>query len=156
MREASEITIRPALISDLELIQDFNARMAMETENLSLDREVLKRGVLRAFESHELSRYFVAVLDKQVVGQLMVTFEVSDWRDGVIWWIQSVYVVPEFRNKGVFRRLFEFVEAKAKGSSKVKALRLYVDKGNTSAIQTYRILGLSTSHYELMEKSLEQ
>src|SRR5712691_6339755 len=112
------ITIRPARPQDASTLIDFNAAMALETENLKLDRDVLSRGVRAGLANPTEARYFVAELEGRIVGQLMLTLEWSDWRDGEIWWIQSVYVDPDFRRRGVFKSLYRHAEhlAREKGA----------------------------------------
>jgi ribosomal protein S18 acetylase RimI-like enzyme len=145
------MAVRRATSADAVCLIDFNARMALETENLTLDRATLEAGVRAILEDSAKGFYFVAEIDGRVVGQLMITFEWSDWRNGNIWWIQSVYVLPEYRRRGVFRAMFEHVEHEARGAG-VVGLRLYVEQHNAAAQGTYQRLGMSLSHYQLMEK----
>ena len=145
--------IRPARVEDVETIVDFNARMAQETEGLGLDRSTLSAGVRAVFEKPTGARYFVAEIDGRVVGQLMLTDEWSDWRNGPIWWIQSVYVAPEFRGCGVFRALYQHVEALAREQG-AAGLRLYVEQDNAAAQRTYERLGMTMTHYRVMERML--
>src|SRR5687767_2743552 len=102
-----KLQIRDATLADAATIADFNQRLAMETEDKRLDDATLRRGVQRLLADGTRGRYFVACRDGQIVGQLMITYEWSDWRDGQIWWLQSVYVVSECRRQGVFRQLHE-------------------------------------------------
>jgi ribosomal protein S18 acetylase RimI-like enzyme len=147
------VSVRSAAIDDLKTIVDFNARMARETENLELDRAVLTRGVRAALMDPHKALYFVAETDGSIVGQLMITREWSDWRDGDIWWIQSVYVAEPARRGGVFRALFTHVEGLARRQG-VVAVRLYVEHRNAVAQATYERLGMHRSHYVIMEKPL--
>ena len=142
--------IRDARPDDLAVLVDYNARLAAETENLTLDRAVLEAGVRNGLADPARARCFVAELDGRVAGQLMLTHEWSDWRNGDIWWIQSVYVAAEFRRRGVFRALFEHVRRLARESG-VVGLRLYVERNNAPARATYLGLGLAETHYVLME-----
>jgi GNAT superfamily N-acetyltransferase len=142
--------IRDARTEDLAVLVDYNARLAAETENLTLDRAVLEAGVRNGLADPARARYFVAEIDGRVAGQLMLTHEWSDWRNGDIWWIQSVYVAAEFRRRGVFRALFEHVRRLARASG-VVGLRLYVERNNAPARATYLGLGLTETHYVLME-----
>jgi GNAT superfamily N-acetyltransferase len=142
--------IRDAHTEDLAVLVDYNARLAAETENLTLDRAVLEAGVRNGLADPARARYFVAEIDGRVAGQLMLTHEWSDWRNGDIWWIQSVYVAAEFRRRGVFRALFEHVRRLARASG-VVGLRLYVERNNAPARATYLGLGLTETHYVLME-----
>jgi len=140
----TEVTCRPGEPRDAEAIVDFNARMAIETERLTLDRDVLQRGVTKALADPAKGRYLVA----EVAG---VTLEWSDWRDGQIWWIQSVYVEPAHRGRGVFRRLYEATRAAARHAGAV-GLRLYVERDNAAARATYAKLGMGMTHYRVMEE----
>ncbi|HEX7376147.1 MAG TPA: GNAT family N-acetyltransferase [Pirellulales bacterium] len=145
------ITVRDASREDAATLVDFNIRLAHESENKRLDRETVVRGVGLALAKPELCRYFVADIGNQVVGQTMVTFEWSDWRAGVFWWIQSVYVVPEHRRAGVFRSLFMHVHQLAQSDPDACGLRLYVEKQNAVAQDVYQRLGMSPSGHWLLE-----
>ena len=144
------ITIRAARLGDAPTLVDFNAAMALETEHLTLDRDILSRGVRAGLADLAKARYFVAETDGRIVGQLMLTLEWSDWRDGEIWWIQSVYVHADFRRRGVFKGLYKYVEQLARTSGAV-GLRLYVEKHNLAAQSTYARLGMRMSEYLVME-----
>ncbi len=146
------ITIRKAESADAATIVDFNCRLAEESEGKTLDRERIGAGVAAALADRHKALYYLACDGDQVVGQLMITWEWSDWRNGWFWWIQSVYVRPEARRRGVFRALFEHVLHSAKGDPEVIGLRLYVEENNHRAQQTYRKLGLTPTHYGLMER----
>ncbi len=143
------ITIRRATIDDLETVVRYNAALADETEDKSLDRSVLTSGVRRGLEDDSVCAYYIAEVNGEPVGQTAITFEWSDWRNGLFWWIQSVYVDARFRRKGVFRALYAHVQAKAQPD--VCGLRLYVIRENTRAIDTYRNLGMTVSDYLLCE-----
>jgi GNAT superfamily N-acetyltransferase len=146
--------IRTATQNDADVIADFNIRLAWETEALKLDPEVVRRGVAALFTDAGKGIYFIADIDRKIAGQLMITYEWSDWRDGNIWWIQSVYVKEEFRGRGVFRALFEYVEKLAEAAPEVCALRLYMDKHNDQARRVYCKLGMIESSYVVFEKGL--
>jgi len=143
--------IRPGEARDADTIADFNAAMAAETEHLTLDRPTLLAGVRAALADANKARYFVADAGGRVVGQLMLTREWSDWRNGDIWWIQSVYVRPDFRGRGVFKALYRHVQQLARGEGAV-GLRLYVEKENAAAQKTYESLGMTPTHYLVMEE----
>lgn len=145
------ITIREAHKEDISILVQNNLALAKETEALDLDENVLTEGVQQALIRNEC-HYFVALIGEQVVGQTMITYEWSDWRNGIIWWIQSVYVLPEHRKKGVFRALFKHIENLSQANSKVKALRLYVINNNDVGQKTYKSLGMSDSGYIVFEK----
>lgn len=144
-------TIRPALLSDAPTLTAFNAAMALETEQLTLDPALLAAGVLAGLADPNKARYFVAEADGRVVGQLMLTLEWSDWRNGVIWWIQSVYIEPSARRQGVFTTLYRHVEQLAKAAGAV-GLRLYVEQHNHAGQQTYKQLGMKLTEYRVMER----
>ena len=147
----SEINIREANKGDLAILVQNNQALAKETEALLLDKDVLREGIEQALKREEC-HYFVAVIGEKVVGQTMITYEWSDWRNGIMWWIQSVFVSPEFRRRGVFRALFYHVEQLAKKHSDVKTLRLYVMKNNLPGKNTYEALGMTNSGYVVFEK----
>ena len=143
--------IREATLDDHSVIVSYNLALAEETEHKTLARAPLQAGVQKGLERPDLCRYFVVERDGQVVAQAMVTFELTDWRGGVFWWLQSVYVHPRHRQVGVFRRLYNHIEACAKAESDVVGLRLYVEDDNFSAQNVYRALGMSSTSYKLME-----
>ena len=146
-----DIIIREACDADLKTLVDFNRALAEESENLSLDKDILQLGIIKAMELKDCN-YFVAELNGDLVGQSMITSEWSDWRNGVIWWIQSVYVNPDLRKRGVFTNIFKYIESLAKTKPKVKALRLYVMRSNKLGIKTYEALGMKNSGYIVYEK----
>ena len=148
---SSDTIIRPASLDDLEQIVEFNRRMAAETEHKTLSLDVLGRGVRAVLTDAAVGRYFVACRDEQVIGQLLLTLEWSDWRNGQIWWIQSVYVRPEHRQSGVFRMLYTHVEELARETPGVVGLRLYVEQANLAAQQTYKKLGMRPTGYLVFE-----
>ena len=147
-----QIEIRAALHEDASTLVAFNLRMARETEDRQLDVAVLTSGVDAVLEDAKRGFYLVAEVGGKVVGSLMVTTEWSDWRNGAIWWIQSVYVSPEFRRRGVFRSLYEEVRERARNSKRVCGCRLYVERENTSAQATYTQLGLTETKYKVFEE----
>jgi GNAT superfamily N-acetyltransferase len=140
----------------VEVLVDFSAAMALETEGLTLDRERLRRGTLAVLESSARGFYLVAErlgrASKEVVGQLLVTYEWSDWRNATFWWIQSVYVHPNWRRRGVYRRMHEAVLTQARARKDVCGLRLYVERGNRMAQAAYRQVGLTPSAYRVFEE----
>jgi len=146
------IHIRRATLDDRETITDFNAAMAVESESKLLDRDTLSAGVDAALGDPGKCLYFVGEMDGRIVGQTMVTFEWSDWRNGVFWWIQSVYVAPSFRRRGVFKALHQHIRELARGDPAVCGLRLYVHKDNHRAIGTYESLGMELSPYLVCEE----
>lgn len=148
------LEIRDARSDDHALIVSWNEALARESENMELDVTTLARGVSHALENPSQARYYIAELGGVPAGQLMLTQEWSDWRNGVFWWIQSVYVAESFRGRGVFRGLYEHVSGLARDASGVCGLRLYVHTGNTVAIEVYRRLGMGDGHYRVMEAAL--
>jgi GNAT superfamily N-acetyltransferase len=146
------IAVRDATPADADLIVAFNRRLALESEDKVLDEATLRAGVARGLSHPELCRYFVALADGRVVGTTMLTFELTDWRDGVLWWLQSVFVEPEYRRHGVFRALYDHIEALARRSPDVRGLRLYVHRDNGRAMRTYENVGMAKADYEFYEK----
>jgi GNAT superfamily N-acetyltransferase len=146
-------TIRRAGPADAATVVEFNQRLARETEGKTLDPAVLTAGVAAALaDPDQKGPYFLAVEGDVPVGQLGLTFEWSDWRNGWFWWIQSVYVVREARGRGVFRALYEHVAEMARRDPSVAGLRLYVERDNHPAQQTYRRLGMEALSYLLFER----
>ena len=146
-----DIIIRQASLSDTPVIAEFNIRLAMETEDLRLDAACVNAGVAAILGDPTKGIYYVAEVGGTVAGQLMVTYEWSDWRNGNLWWIQSVYVKHEFRRLGVFRQLFRHLESVARGRPDVRGLRLYMHVDNSKARQTYENLGMHQTRYEVFE-----
>lgn len=142
--------IRPADSRDLEAVARANVALARETESISLDLQRTICGVRAAIEDPSRGRYLLADIDGRVVGQLLLTREWSDWRDGWYWWIQSVWIAPEARRRGVFRALYARVLEEAR-AERVLAVKLYVDRDNARAQATYRALGMEQARYELFE-----
>ena len=153
--ERHTIHIRRAKVTDIDTIVDFNAAMGRETENVILPRQRLKSGVTAIFEDSTKGFYIMAECDGKVVGQIMINYEWSDWRNATFWWVQSVYVLPGYRRAGGFRSLFEHIKHMAENASNVCGFRLYVEKNNHLAKQAYEGLGMEESHYELYEMLLD-
>jgi len=141
----SDITIRRGELSDVATIADYNVAMASETEATVLEPETVRAGVKALIEQPGLGFYLVAEADHQVVGTLLVTTEWSDWRNGAYWWIQSVYVAPAFRRQGIYRQLYDQVKTLS-NESNVCGYRLYVERDNQVAQNTYRSQGMRESH----------
>ena len=146
-----QLHVRDATLADAATIAEFNGLLALESENKRLDPDVLARGVRLALRRPELCRYFLAEVEGRIAAQTMLTYEWSDWRAGVFWWIQSVYVVHQRRGQGVFRALFEHIETLAMSTSEVCGLRLYVEEHNAPAIATYSRMGMTPSGHRLYE-----
>ena len=146
----SKIIIRPARPEDIATIVRFNVALADESERLRLDPQTVEAGVRRMFSDPALGRYFLAVSSTgERLGQLMITTEWSDWRNCMIWWLQSVYTAREHRSRGVFRALCEYVLGEAREAG--CRVRLYVERDNSRAIAAYRALGFDHSGYDVME-----
>jgi GNAT superfamily N-acetyltransferase len=145
------VSYREAKPGDAASIVEFQIAMARETEELDLDRATCTDGVAAVFANADRGRYFVAERDGRVVGSLLITYEWSDWRNGTVWWIQSVYVVPELRGQGVYAGLYTFVQSIVNGDPSIKGIRLYVDRRNTRAQQVYTRLGMNGEHYAVFE-----
>ena len=142
---------RGAQPSDRDVLVDFQIAMARETEDVDLDDEICTKGVEAVLADASLGRYYVAEVDGRVVGSLLLTFEWSDWRNGMVWWIQSVYVIPEMRGQRVYAGLYEHVKRLARADESVRGIRLYVDRRNTRAQEVYTRLGMNGEHYQVFE-----
>ncbi len=147
------ITIRRATPADAPTIVEFNRRLAEESESKTLDPAVLRAGVAAALaDPDRKGPYFLAVEGAKVLGQMQITYEWSDWRNGWAWWIQGVYVLPEARRRGVFRALYDHVYQLAKQDPEVITLRLYVERDNHAAQQTYLRMGMEWMSYLMLHK----
>jgi GNAT superfamily N-acetyltransferase len=150
-----DILIRNAEATDWAAIAEFNRALAVETEDKDLDWDIVSAGVRRLLADVGKGRYFIAEHAGRIVGTTMITYEWSDWRDGWIWWIQSVYVPPDVRGRGVFARLYRHVEA-CTAAAGVRAVRLYVLEGNTRARAIYAKLGMRESGYIVLESAASE
>jgi GNAT superfamily N-acetyltransferase len=150
--KAGVAEIRFAEVEDAEIIAQFNCELAEETEDDELDLVTVTRGVTRFLQGAGAGFYIIAEIDKRIIGCLMVTHEWSDWRDGNLWWIQSVYVKAKVRRQGVFRSLFHWVQERAKVEADVCGIRLYVERDNERAQQTYESLGMKQKPYRIYER----
>jgi len=150
---AQELVIRTAERGDAAVIAGFNIVVAAETEGKQLDEAVAAKGAVGLFDKPQYGFYIVAEKAGELVGSLMITYEWSDWRNGVYWWIQSAYVKPEFRGVGVFTAIYEYVRARAKEQAGVCGLRLYVEKENATAQRLYERLGMIEKSYKVYEES---
>ncbi len=144
--------LRKGTPKDTEALVAFNQAMAQETEGLALDSDTLSRGVSTLLENPAKGFYLVAEIEGEIAGSLMVTFEWSDWRAADYYWIQSVYIKPEHRQKGIYRALYQEVKTLAEKQGGAASFRLYVEQENTRAQQTYQSLGMSQSHYLMYEE----
>ena len=152
LQMTDSISIRQGLTSDADRLAEFNSSMAFETEGIKLLPEVIGAGVNRLISDPNLGYYLVAESEGQIVASLMVTTEWSDWRNGLFWWIQSVYVIPEFRRKGLYRKLYEKVKELAAADPSICGFRLYVEKENTVAQRTYENVGMHETEYKMYEE----
>jgi GNAT superfamily N-acetyltransferase len=143
--------IRQAIETDSASIVEFQLAMAMETEQLELHEPTVIKGVAAVFADQSKGIYYVAELHGQVVGSLLTTFEWSDWRNGTVLWIQSVYVRPEFRKRSIFSRLYKHIQEMVASNHDLRGIRLYADKTNTSAHGVYEHLGMTAEHYQMYE-----
>lgn len=146
-----DATIRDADPEDAEIIAEFNARLASESEGMRLAPDLVEPGVKAMLADHSKGRYWVAEADDRIIGQIMVTYEWSDWRNGMIWWIQSVYVHGDYRRRGVFSALYRHVESLARRDPGVCGIRLYVEHENARAQRTYESLGMAMTDYRVMQ-----
>ena len=156
------ISIRNATRADIDRIAEFQQAMALETENRTLDPAVSTPGITAIFDDPLKGFYIVAVSSSdegsagEVVGSLLITYEWSDWSNANHWWIQSVYVDAAWRRRGVYRTMYEHILALTRDRSDICSIRLYVERTNTIAQQTYKTLGMSHSHYDMYEIDLTQ
>ncbi len=145
------MNVRKATINDLQSIVSFQLAMANETEGIDLDKATVEKGVEAVLLDSNKGNYYVAEINKQVVSSLLTTFEWSDWRNGTILWIQSVYVLPDFRRKGVYRSMYSYIKEMVLNNDKLNGIRLYADKSNYPAQKTYETLGMNQDHYVTFE-----
>ena len=148
--------IRAAELTDIETIQSFQLLLARESEGILLDKEVLINGLKAVFDDPSKGKYFLCTHQGTAVASLMITYEWSDWRNGMVWWIQSVYVEASHRKSGVFSRMYEFIRQKAIQDPQVKGLRLYVDTTNFPALEVYKKVGMNGDHYRVFEWMKDQ
>jgi ribosomal protein S18 acetylase RimI-like enzyme len=144
--------IRRALAQDADELAQFNINMARETEGLELKPEVIGAGVRAMIENPQRGFYLVVELDNGIQASLMVTNEWSDWRNGNFWWIQSVYVRPQYRRQGLYRELYARVKELAEQDPAVCGFRLYVEQENSAAQKTYQALGMQQTDYRIYEE----
>ncbi len=146
-----EMIIREATTKDIPHLLDFQLKMALETENITLEISSLTLGVNRLFKDPTKGRYYVAEDNNEVVGCLMTTYEWSDWRNGTVIWIQSVYIAPNHRGKGVYKNMYEHIQKLVCDDPDLRGIRLYVDKTNHAAQQVYKNLKMNGEHYQVFE-----
>ena len=145
------LIIRKASNNDINTIVTFNYLMAKETETILLDKNIVKLGVKSVITDPSKAQYWIAENNNEIIGQLMITYEWSDWRNGDMWWISSVYVTENFRRRGVFSALYKYIEHMAKENLGCCGIRLYIEKHNERAQKTYLSLGMNDAGYDVME-----
>ena len=145
------MVIRSAKLSDIATLVSFQQALAQESEGIELDGEILEKGMRRMFEDATKGFYNVAEDEGKVIGCHMVTYEWSDWRNGVVWWIQSVFVIESYRGRGVFRLMYDLLREQVNQNLEIKGLRLYVDKSNVHAMKAYESVGMNGDHYTVYE-----
>lgn len=143
--------IRPAIPADAVTISRFQQQMANETEGIALEAEIVSRGVNAIFEDTSRGAYHVVEVKGRVVASLLITYEWSEWRNGQVWWIQSVYVEKDFRGQGIFKRLYAYIQSLATSDENIRGIRLYVDTTNTAAQKVYQSIGMNGDHYKVYE-----
>ncbi|WP_319479202.1 GNAT family N-acetyltransferase [uncultured Draconibacterium sp.] len=143
--------IRQATLKDHKSLVEFQLAMAHETEGIELHAPTVEKGVKAVLNDSNKGHYYVAEKNGQVVSSLLTTFEWSDWRNGTILWIQSVYVMPEFRRKGVYRKMYAHIKDIVMKADNLNGIRLYADKTNVAAQKTYENLGMNQDHYVTFE-----
>lgn len=145
------VSYRKAVLADAPSIQSFQQAMAWETEKLKLDDTTLQKGVHAVFENSERGQYHVCVCGADVIGSLLLTTEWSDWRNGTVWWLHSLYFKPEYRGRGLFSKMYSYVQDLAKANENIRGIRLYVDNTNTAAQAVYKKLKMNDEHYRMFE-----
>ncbi len=143
--------VQPASPGDISSIVEFQCNMARETEDLKLDPAIVKSGVEAVFNDPNKGRYYVAKEKDETIGCLLTTPEWSEWRNGTVLWIQSVYVSAAHRGRGVYRALYSYIQDQVREDEHLRGVRLYVDKRNQIAQKVYASLGMDNQHYELFE-----
>ena len=151
MTVATNIKTRQAGAADVETIASFQCRLAAESESLTLDPGTVRKGVQAVVNDPNRGRYWLAEVDGQCVACLMILHEWSDWRNAAVWWIHSLYVLPEFRRRGVLKALYGRLRSLVEADPSLRGLRLYVEKDNRTAMATYEALGMDGRHYKLYE-----
>jgi RimJ/RimL family protein N-acetyltransferase len=147
----SAILIRKSEPADIAVIAEFQQQLALETENYHLDISIVKNGIKAMFDDRSLGMYFIAERNGEIVGCHSITYEWSDWRNGMVWWIQSVYVVKSQRKHGIFKAMFDNLKEFVQKDPGIVGLRLYVDKTNLRAQEVYQKMGMNGEHYSVFE-----
>lgn len=145
------ISIRKAKQTDLLVLVDFQKRLADESEGVTLDEATLRAGLQAMFDDPAKGIYYVVEEDAEIIGCHLITYEWSDWRNGLVWWLQSVYVVESHRQKGIFKLMYDNVIRMINADPTLLGLRLYCDKTNARAMKVYEAMGMDGSHYTVFE-----
>jgi ribosomal protein S18 acetylase RimI-like enzyme len=145
------VEVREAHPDVQDRIVDFQVAMAKETEGIDLERNVVEKGVKAVFNDPSKGKYYIATINDKVAASLLTTFEWSDWRNGEVYWIQSVYVLPEFRKRGVYKMMYKYIQDQIAELPNIMGIRLYVDSDNKPAQQVYTKLHMDGNHYRLFE-----
>lgn len=145
------VSIRKAEFHDVPALVEFQQRLALETENFRLDSTTVEKGIKAMFADPTKGTYYIAEVDGALAGCHSITYEWSDWRNAMVWWLQSVYVVEQHRKNGVFKAMFENLKALIKNDQGLGGLRLYVDKSNARAQKVYEAMGMNGEHYSVFE-----
>lgn len=143
--------VRKATTKDINSIVDFQLKMASETEGIELNKITVLKGVTAVINDTNKGQYYVTEINNRIVASLLTTYEWSDWRNGTILWIQSVYVLNEYRRKGVYRNMYSHIKQQVTENPNLNGIRLYADKSNLIAHKTYQELGMSPDHYITFE-----
>ena len=143
--------VRIATLNDVESIVDFQLKMAAETEGIKLHEPTVLKGVTAVISDKTKGQYYVTEINGKIIASLLTTYEWSDWRNGTILWIQSVYVLNEYRRKGIYRNMYSYIKQLVMENDKLNGKRLYADKSNFPAHKTYQKLGMSPDHYVTFE-----
>ncbi len=149
--QALQITVKEASPEDQEMIIGFQIDMAWETEKVKLDENTIRLGVQNVFKNPNLGRYYVAKANNLIVASLLITYEWSDWRNSIVLWIQSVYVIPKYRKRGVFRKMYENIKQQVERDNEIAGIRLYMVHNNRIAAHVYEKLGMDGNRYRLFE-----
>lgn len=145
------VVIRRAVLEDMSFLTESQIKMAYETERLNLDKLVVTEGVKAVFKDSSKGFYIIGICNELPVSCLMITPEWSDWRNNWVWWIQSVYVIPEQRKSGIFGMMYDYIKSLVIDTSEVSGIRLYVDNTNLIAKEVYKRIGMNDEHYRLFE-----
>jgi GNAT superfamily N-acetyltransferase len=149
--DLNELKVRQGEPADAPTIVDFQLKMAWETESLKLDELTVTKGVRRIFNEPQRGKYLIAEHRADTVGSMLVLNEWSDWRNGDVLWIHSLYILPDYRAQGIFRRMYEQLKAEVEQDEGLKGLRLYVDRTNVKAQKAYEKMGMTAEHYQMYE-----